>query len=123
MVIEVVNPPVSGPGQIKNGLLAQRSSQVNNHPQSGWPEFSSCGTRRRQEKTKARFCFDVELAVAPGLGKNQPRILKTPMGPGDGRPPHPGITVKPPAHEIGSNPGPVWTVSPLSIRRFTCRKP
>jgi hypothetical protein len=74
MVIGVVNPPVSGPGRIKNGLLAQRSSQVNNHPQSGWLEFSSCGTCRRHEKSEARLGFDVELAVAPGLGKNQQRI-------------------------------------------------
>jgi hypothetical protein len=26
---------------------------------------------RRPESTKARLCFDVELAVAPGLGENQ----------------------------------------------------
>jgi hypothetical protein len=28
-------------------------------------------TRRRQEKSEARMCFAVELAEAPGLGKNQ----------------------------------------------------
>jgi hypothetical protein len=44
---------------------------VNNHPRSGWLEFSCCGNCRWQEKTEALLGFDVELAVAPGLGKNQ----------------------------------------------------
>jgi hypothetical protein len=45
--------------------------EVNNHPQSGWLELSCCGDCRRQENTEARLCFDVELAVATGLGKNR----------------------------------------------------
>jgi cell division transport system permease protein len=33
--------------------------------------FLACGARRGQEKAEALLCFDVELAIAPGLGKNQ----------------------------------------------------
>jgi cell division transport system permease protein len=33
--------------------------------------FLACAARRGQEKAEARLCFDVELAIAPGLGKNQ----------------------------------------------------
>jgi hypothetical protein len=46
------------------------TSRVNNPPRSGQLEFSSRGTRRRQEHTEALLCFAVELAVLPGLGKN-----------------------------------------------------
>jgi hypothetical protein len=47
--------------------------KVNNHLQSGWLEYSSCSNCRWQEKTEARLCLDVELAVAPGWGKNHCR--------------------------------------------------
>jgi hypothetical protein len=43
---------------------------VNSHPQSGRLKFSCCGNCRWQQKTEALLCFDVELAVARGLGKN-----------------------------------------------------
>jgi hypothetical protein len=33
--------------------------------------FLASGNCRWQEKAEARLGFDVELAVAPGLGKNQ----------------------------------------------------
>jgi hypothetical protein len=49
-------------------------TEVNNHLQSGWLEFSCSGNCRWQEKTEALLCFDVELAVAPGWGKNQEPI-------------------------------------------------
>jgi hypothetical protein len=53
-------------------IAINRHLGINNHPRSGWLEYSCCNTCRRQEKTEARWGFDVALAVAPGLGKNPP---------------------------------------------------
>jgi hypothetical protein len=51
-------------------LRPGRHHESTSHPLCGWLEFSSCDNCRWQEKTEARLGFDVELAVAPGLGKN-----------------------------------------------------
>jgi hypothetical protein len=48
-----------------------RPSESSNIREAGGLNFLACDACRRLEKTEALLCCDVELAVAPGLGKNE----------------------------------------------------
>jgi hypothetical protein len=60
--VNIANRFAGNPAVFDGNYINKSDVKSTSHPQSGWLDFSCCGTGRRQEKTEARMGFDVELA-------------------------------------------------------------